>query len=457
MQKLKASIVTIVVMLAAAACFAGSAKNVIWVIGDGMGPDLMGFYMEAVRNSDNPAYPDKQSHLEKFINASTVGIFFNNTHDTIVTDSAAAATQMACGVYSRPGVIGQEYTGKNVESVMEIAQQNGKAVGVISDSYVTDATPAGFLAHVPNRSERYEIARQMVAGGADIIMGGGLKYFTGEKNAKLLKSAQKQGYSVVKDKKGLGKIKKGKIIGLFAEEAMPPYVEMYRYPAMPTLLEQTQKAIEVLKENKNGFFLMVEAGKIDWSAHDNDAGAVFHEMRNLDEVLAFVFDFAKNNEDTLVYLNADHDTGLGGFNYIHRDEATVKYKTDQGEMLYGKNTDYGSYKEYENFLLQKEALYTMDGKFRRLPKEQQTVEKLQEMLDAALGYHIDISGFENPLNYRSLKKQLNHYKGMAWGTGNHSSAPLLGVMYGDYEDFDGVYHNTEIKGKLLKAMAMESD
>ena len=86
----------------------------------------------------------------------------------------------------------------------------------------------------------------------------------------------------------MSKIKFGKVLGLFAPEAIPMSVELEQYPQIPSLLEQTQKAVEVLSQNPNGFVLMVEAGKIDWAAHGNDAGALFREMQVLDEVLGYV-------------------------------------------------------------------------------------------------------------------------------------------------------------------------
>lgn len=434
---------------------AKTAKNVIWVIADGMGPGSMGLLMEAVRNTDLPAYPDKTSRLEKFISESELGVYFNNTYDTVVTDSACAATQMACGVKSRPDFIGQDFNGQNVQSIMELAKENGKSVGVISDAYVTDATPAGFLAHTRSRKNKYEIARQMIAAEPQVIMGGGLKYFTQGENKKLVKEAKKEGYRVATNVKELAKIKKGKILGLFADEAMPFYVEKDRYPQTPTLLDMTQKAVEVMSENEDGFFLMVEAGKVDWALHDNELGATLYEMLNLDETLAYVYEFAKQNGDTLVYLNADHETGVPAFHYRHLDEETVQHKSAQGEMLYGGNTDYVSYAAFDRLLKQKRMLYYMEKEFKALPKEQQTVEKLQELVDESLGYHMDISKFENPFDYKSLIRQINEQEGIVWATDSHSSGMLLGVAYGGFGDFGGVYHNTDLKDKFIRAAGLE--
>ena len=431
---------------------AKTAKNLIWVIGDGMGPSAMGFFMEAVRNGHNPSYPDQKSYLEKFINDSDVGLYFNNTHASIVTDSAGAATQMATGQFSLPDYIGQDYSGLDVKNIMEEAKARGLSVGIISDAYVTDATPAGFVAHSRSRGQKYDIARQMIASGTDVILGGGLKYFSKGENKKLLKEAKKQGYTIVKNKKQLANAKGKKLLGLFTEEAMPFYIEKDLNPNVPTLKDMTEAALRVLSQNEKGFVLMVEAGKIDWALHENDGGASYYEMLTLDETLPVLTAFADKNEDTLIYLNADHETGAPAFAYRHLDEDQVKHKNAQGEMLYGGDTDYIDYKEFDNLAKQSRVLFYVNEDFKKLPKEKQTPAAMQAMMDKALGYHIDLSSLENPTDYEAIKKHINQVKGLSWNTGSHTSGMLIGVAYGGYDGFTGVYHNTQLKGKLMQAL-----
>lgn len=433
----------------------GQAKNAVWIIGDGMGPGTMGMFMQGVHHVDLAQYPQKVSTLENFINASVTGVYFNNTYDTIVTDSAGAATQMAAGVLSRPDRIGVDYDGKTVTTLLEKALKEGKSVGIVSDAYVTDATPAGFLSHVQSRKERNEIARQLVHSGAQVIMGGGLKYFTKEENKKLLKEAKKLGWQVAENTKQLSKIKKGRILGLFAEDGMPFYGDMAKYPQTPTLKEMTQKAIEVLSQNEKGFVLMVEAGKIDWALHDNEAGPSMWEMINLDETLSYVWNFAQQSGNTLVYLNADHETGIPAFHYHHLDEDSVKHKSAQGEMLYGGNTDYVNYPYYQKVFNHKHLLFYVYPEFKKLPKEKQTAETLQQMIDEAMGGHIDLKLESEVPDYEELIEKNNEALGLVWATGNHSSGMLLGVAYGPgAEAFSGVYHNTDIKGKFEKALGL---
>ena len=278
MQKIKQLVWTVLVCLFLAGTLsAGDVKNVIWIIGDGMGPEAMGFFMQGVRYAGLEDYPGKVSNLEKMMNSGEWGLFFNNTYDTIVTDSAASATQMATGKLSRPEFVGMDYNSQPAETLLEWARRQGKSIGVISDTYVTDATPASFSAHAQNRNQKMEIARQMISFAPEVIMGGGLKYFTTGENKKLLRQAKKQGYRVALNKKDLAAVKSGKILGLFSEEALPMALELERNPKVPSLTEQTQKSVVLLCQNENGFVLLGEAGKNAWACHADVAGSWFHE------------------------------------------------------------------------------------------------------------------------------------------------------------------------------------
>ena len=431
------------------------AKNAVWIIGDGMGPGVMGMFMQGVQLAGLPQYPNKTSTLEKFIKASQTGLYFSHTHDSVVSDSACAATQMAGGVKSTPGAVGVDAQGKSITSLLEEAIKAGKSVGVITDSYVADATPAGFLAHTANRSDKYNIARQIVYGQAQVILGGGIKYFSQHSNKNLLQEAKKQGWQVVENLQDMQKVNKGRLLGLFADEAMPFYGEKEEHANVPTLKEMTQKAIDLLSKNEKGFVLIVEAGKIDWALHDNELGPTLWEMINLDETLAYVWDFAQKKKDTLLYLNADHETGVPAFHYYNVYGKQFSDKTAQGEKLYSGNMDYVGYQYYNKLFKHKKMLYFMYPKFRKLPKEEQTTEKLQQMTQEILGekMELDLGTWVPP--YEALVRKVNQAYGLVWATPNHSGGMLLGVAYGPHaQQFGGVYHNTDLKDKFKKALGL---
>lgn len=439
--------------------FAADVKNVIWVIGDGMGPEIMGFFMQGVRYADLKGYPDKVSHLEKMMNNGSWGLYFNNTYDTIVTDSAASATQMATGQKSHPELVGVAHDGSSPKTLLELAKEKGKSVGIISDAYITDATPGGFTAHVPARGMKMDIARQQIAFGADVISGGGLKYFSTGENARLLEVAKLKGYRVALNKKELSQIKSGKLLGLFSDAGMPLSIELYKHPQVPTLTEQTKKAVELLEKNKEGFVLMVEAGKIDWTAHANDMGAMLAEMKNLDELLAFVMKYADEHPGTLVYLNADHDTGLGAFTYHHIGwHNLLSMRTTQGEAIYAGDTNYVPFKIFKSFEKQTGGLWALQEELSRMPAEKRPPEYVKKRLEEVLGEPLDMSEFTNLDDVPGIFRQLDEKRGIIWATQNHSSSALLSVAYGPEADkFTGVYHNTDIFPRMKSVLGWNED
>ena len=429
------------------------AKNVIWLIGDGMGPELAGFLMQGARAGVIPEYKKRTTALEELIKDGTQGLYFNHTRGTIVTDSAASATQMATGEWSLPLHIGINYKNKIVPTVLELAKQKGKAIGIITDTYVTDATPAGFTAHVLDRKEKYEIARQQMALAPEIILGGGKQYFFSKENANLLDVARQKGYQIAETKKELSKVRSGKVLGLFADKGMPMAVEMSKHPQVPELADMTQKALDILSQDPDGFVLMVEAGKIDWAAHAHDAGAMLAELKTLDKTLALLRAFADTHPDTLIYVNADHDTGLGAFSYFHLNKKDAAHKTEQGEVLYGNDTYYSSFATYKKLQKQRRSLYELEEELKKLPPEELTPQLVKKKLDKALGYSVDISSFENLQDVPGIFRQLNEHYGLVWATPTHSSSILLGVAYGPWQElFSGVYHNTDILPKLKTAL-----
>ena len=252
--------------------------------------------------------------------------------ESIITDSAPAATAFATGYKSNskfigvlpekttvPGVsapaAGDEF--KPVATVLEGARLMGKSVGLVATSQVQHASPAGFSAHTPFR-DRYElIAKQQVYGNIDVVFGGGLQYLlpkeqggTRADSLNLVEVLKQQGYSVLQTRDELLKFKGKKAWGLFAPEAMMYDLDRQTLaPQEPSLAEMTAKAIETLSKNEKGFFLFVEASKVDWAAHANDPTGVISDLLAYDKAVEVALEFAKNDRNTLVIAFADHGTG----------------------------------------------------------------------------------------------------------------------------------------------------
>lgn len=268
-------------------------KNIILMIGDGMGIAQIHAGMSA--NKGN-------LYLENF---KHVG--FSKTHcsNKYVTDSAAGGTALACGEKTYYGAIGVNQDKQPIENVREFAEEKGKATGVVSTSSVTHATPASFVAHQPNRSMYEEIAADFLKTNIDVFIGGGIKQFEERKDGRNLSQELKaKGYKVLYSMDEIQKVEEGKLAGLVA----PEHTE--KADQRGAMLEvATRTAINILEEDKDGFFLMVEGSQIDWGGHQNNTEYIVKEMLDFDRSIGAVLKYAAKDKNTLVIVTADHETG----------------------------------------------------------------------------------------------------------------------------------------------------
>ncbi len=323
-------------------------KNVILLIGDGMGPQQLGLLFTYAKFAPNSIYKDRPTGIEKLMHDGQTILSLTSPADKIVVDSACSATQLATGFISGSEMIGVNNEGNRVQTVLELAEKLGKSSGLVSDTRLTHATPAAFAAHQPHRSMENDIALQMLDSGADVMLSGGLRHFlpqnaandtkikkelhkmtgtslpldskrTDERN--LLLDAQERGYSLAFTREQMSKVQSGQLLGLFAPSGMMDGIRHTQVKngnlssSEPSLKEMTLKAIELLSKNPQGFFLMVEGGQIDWAGHNNDTGTMLHEMLKFDETVEAVYQWAAGRKDTAVVLTADHETGSFGFSY----------------------------------------------------------------------------------------------------------------------------------------------
>ncbi|MDR1719041.1 MAG: alkaline phosphatase [Dysgonamonadaceae bacterium] len=292
-----------VCMLSAGTCYGQGGeektpevKNVIFMIGDGMG--LAHVAATTIANNYEPL------QLER---AQFVGLSKTYSANNRVTDSAAGGTALATGVKTYNGAVGVDTAKQAVRSILEKAEDNGKATGMVVTCSVTNATPATFIAHVESRKMEEEIAEYYLKTDIDVFMGGGVKFFKDRSdNRDLTKELESKGYTIVYTLDDLLSFKDDRLGALLAENAMPKMSEG-RGDYLPLA---TGKALELLKHNSpKGFFLMVEGSMIDGGGHKNDAVMVIDETLDFDKAVGAAFDFADNNPGTLVVVTADHETG----------------------------------------------------------------------------------------------------------------------------------------------------
>ncbi|MCL2887851.1 MAG: alkaline phosphatase [Elusimicrobia bacterium] len=449
---MKKILIVCFVLLFAASAQCEKAKNIILVISDGGGPETVGLMAQYARYAPNSPYPDRTSNIEKFFNKSTVASVLTNTYSTLVTDSAASGTQFATGAFSLPGQIGVDYSGKPVKTILEYARDAGKSTGLITTVYLQDATPAVFAAHEASRGEKEDIAADMFNSNVDVLLGGGAKYF-----APFEDKFKAKGYIVAHTKDELAGVQAGKnvkLLGTFADLEMP--FDIYKRTDMPSLADMTAKALDILSQNKKGFFIMVEAGRVDWALHANDAAATLQEMLELDNTLGYLLKWAANRKDTLVILTADHDTGGFGFNYHHLDGPAVERAKANNEVIYEGQIDYVNPIIFDKLTAQKGMFYDAQKEFDALPAKQQTNQALADIFSKTVGGPVDSSLYKNAKTIEDIKKNYDAALGIVWSTESHLSTPVPLAAWGvTQQNYGGLYHMTDLNKKMMKSFGFE--
>lgn len=400
------------------------------------------------------------------------------SENSMVTDSAAAVTAIACGAKTNNGRLGTTSDGKRVESVAEVAHAAGMKVGIITSVTINHATPAGFYAHVDKRSQCYDIGLDLVKSGFDYFGGGGLSAPDDKKNknycGNIFDLARQAGYNIVTNCDDFAALTASKNGGQKNWAHLTPgpldFVIDANNPEskqLPSLAQFTAKGIELL-ENPKGFFMMVEGGKIDYGAHANDAAVVIHETLAMDEAVCVALDFAQRHKDeTLIIVTGDHETGglsLG--------------RTDCGYQFY-----------MERLAGQKMSTEVFSKKITKMIKEnpQLAFDDVKPLVSAAYGIQFEgestlalsqkeceqlANAFSNDVRYVVKKVQetkahdvqrvykfANECKsilaakaGVGWSSAHHTALPVITTATGcRAEDFSGYYENTEI-AKRIKAL-----
>ena len=275
-------------------------KNVIFMIGDGMGLEQL-----------STAWIVNNRHLNITDNFTNVGLQWTYSASKLVTDSAAAGTALATGSKTRNGAIAVSTDNVPLETLSEYAKSKGKKTGTSVVCRICDATPAVFSTHAPNRDSLYNIMAQFVDSKLDFLFGGGLKWWEDRPDGRnLTAEAEAKGYTFVKDIESLKAVENGPVIALTAYKELPPALDRGTEHQ-----ESVKKALELL-DNRNGFFLMIEGSCIDDWCHANKVGYAVEEILDFDRTVGTVLEWAAKDGESLVIVTADHSTGgmtlLGG-------------------------------------------------------------------------------------------------------------------------------------------------
>ncbi len=277
----------------------GVPKNIILLIGDGMGLTQITAGMYANGNKLN---------LERF---PITGLMKTHSSSHLITDSAAGATAFACGCKTYNGAIGVTKAKKPCLTILEQAEKNGLATGLVATSSITHATPASFIAHVNSRADMEDIAKFFVQTELDFFIGGGLQYFnqrkTDQRNLYAELLAKGYALSSFKEKK-LAEITASteQPFGWFSALGEPDSVSGGR-DYLPLAARMATDFLS--KRTDKGFFLMLEGSQIDWACHAKDGPRAIAEMLDFDAAIGEILRFAEADGNTLVIVTADHETG----------------------------------------------------------------------------------------------------------------------------------------------------
>lgn len=332
-RKLLISITTLVLTLATSCSNRPQVKNVIYLIGDGMG---VGAVSSLLLSEDE---------MTGFEQASAIGLLETCSANKFVTCSPAGGTALATGTRTNNGYIGIDPEGKPLTSILRKAQELGKKTGIVVNTTLTEATPAAFYAGVTSRAMVYDIAKQFTENDVDLAIGGGLDHFIRRPDSlDLTATLIEKGYDVYLNWESVLKTDSDKFVGIL------PLQDLHRreknngtasaaegqevclaarlaalneettgaHLSEPTvyLRKATAKALEVLsRNNRKGFFLMIESAIIDGYGHNNDSEGMIVEMREFDETLRQLIGYVNQHPETLLVVTADHETGGTNVDY----------------------------------------------------------------------------------------------------------------------------------------------
>ncbi|MGL6100170.1 MAG: alkaline phosphatase [Fusobacteriaceae bacterium] len=437
----------------------GFAKNVIFLIPDGSS--------STVSTLARAVYNDGESLN---IDALASGMVKTYNSDTFIADSAPAGTALATGWKTQDKLIGVKpkaaiLKGARVPlpgdelspaaSVLEAAKLNGKAVGIVVTSEVLHATPADFTSHSIHRNNYSVIGEQQVHQNLNVVFGGGKSYLKKDvatnANSKkrtdgedMLESLKSNGYKIIETLDEMKTLNKDFVWGLFAEKDIPYDLDRDKN-TVPSLAQMTEKAIELLSKDEDGFFLMVEGSKVDWAGHANNPVAITSEFMAFDKAVGVALEYAKKNSDTLVVVVTDHGTGGISIGNL----ATSSNYPELPVHVFTKDMKKAKFTE----VLTAEKILENKNIAKVTAKDMLGLDLTDEELKA-INKAEKTSGIESILG-----KAMSERAHLGWTTNGHTAEDVpLYVYTSNYANqLTGTVNNSDIALYIAKAMNLDLD
>ncbi len=394
--------------------------------------------------------------------------------NAIITDSAAAATAIACGEKTNNGMLGVTPDGRKVTSVAEVAKAAGQKVGIITTVTIVHATPAGFYAHIPSRSQVYQIALDLIDSGFDYFAGGGVYDKFDDRNDPKYKGnvfdlARQAGYTLATNRAEWAALRPGgKTWSIFDSHVMQFMIDADG--SQPTLAELVSKGIALL-DGPAGFFMMCEGGKVDYAGHANDAATNLRDIIALDDAVKVALAFAeKHPDETLIVTTGDHETGglsmgfagTGGKFYVERlvaQKCSAEWLSNKTKAMLREKIDrpfsdmIPILEEKFGFVFDKNSKDCMKITDSELAELQKAFEADRNRVRRKMA---DTTAHDTPRKYvfgGAAKRIMAAHAGIGWSSGSHTALPTLTTAQGVGADIlVGMKENSDLGKRLIKLL-----
>lgn len=426
-------------------------KNVIFMIGDGMGPAYLAAYRyykdDASTKAVEPTIFD-----QLWVGVATT---YPDDH-TVVTDSAAAATALSTHIKTYNGAIAVDHDHKPLTTMMEIAKGKGMATGIVATAQINHATPAAFMAHNKTRKAYNEIANDYVDNKvdgklvADLMFGGGISYFE-RKDRNLASEFKAAGYQYANNWQDFKNINKLPAMALLSPVGFPSALDTN---VPQPLAQMTDKALTLLGQEKQGFAIMIEGSQIDWCGHANDVACAMGEMQDFDNAIRVAKAFVDKHPDTLLVITADHETGglSLGSKGVYAWKRDVIKGVKQTAAALAKTLVQASPEQLASVWQAQTSLKLTDAEWTALTANVAAIKpafngkdwsKEEDLLEAQ-------AELLEPLA-KNIKQLVDQYSQTGWTSGAHTAIDVPVMAYGaGASQFAGFQDNTQIAEKLLK-------
>ena len=429
------------------------AKNIIVIVSDGMSIGTLNMADLYLSRKTGVGTNWLQLYKDNKVNR---GLMDMASASSIVTDSAAASSSWGGGFRIPNGGLNVGANGEEHLPIWQKFKKIGKMAGCVTTVPITHATPAGFCVNSTSRNAQEKIAEKYLEQGFDIMMGGGNKYFSSEHRKDKVDMYQKfatEGYQVVKNRNEMLAADTNKpILGVFSNDGLPYSKDRDSNKELtakiPTLGEMTQKAIDRMKNNPEGFVLQVEAGKVDWAAHGNDIAALIYDQTAHDEAIKVAIDFAEKDEETLVIITTDHGNANPGV--ISGRKANANFDSIQ------------NYKHTNDWILNGFGKETSVSQVKERIEYANNFAATNEEANLILSYYTNLKSEDGIYNARHLPFEVlakiqKQHTSVGWISTHHSADYVELAMFGPGSDLLTPFiKNTDLHYLMLEAAEVEN-